>query len=182
LLLILLFNAVGYRLLLHYWEGRANEQLIARLDEKAYNEADLIELSAPLNLPWFTNWQHFERCDGQITINGTVYNYVARKYVNNVMIYKCIPNRAVQHILTTQKQVDQLAWGDPATNPPGHNKSPLSSYFKSLAEYDNVMAGYMLSPLTEKESTRHPWLTESLYNVNPPTLYQPPEQGIYSMI
>jgi hypothetical protein len=172
---ILLVNAVGYRFILGIRQKQAHTQMVARLDNNQYSEAELIEIAAPLNLPYFTNWQHFERCDGQITINGTVYNYVARKYVNNVMIYKCIPNRAVQQVISTQKQMDELAFGAHATNPPGKHKSPLSSQGNSPLEYDDVIAMAQLAPLAALTKTNYPLHTEPLYGSYATSPYQPPE-------
>ena len=133
---------MGYRFIFTYLEGKAHEQMVARIDNKQYDESELIELSAPLPLPYFTNWQSFERCDGQITINGVAYNYVAKKYYNNVMIYKCIPNRAKQNLIAAKKQVNQLAFGGADTEKPSKDNHPLGQFFKNLGDYDDVCNRY----------------------------------------
>jgi hypothetical protein len=159
LLSILLVNAIGYRFILSYMEDRANSRMINRLDNKEYSESELIEISAPLNLPYFTNWQHFERCDGQISINGTVYNYVARKYVNNVMTYKCIPNQAQQHIIATKKQADHMAFGDTESGKSKKTDTSLSSYFKNITDYDDD-CGRLTQPM----------FTVNIINTYPPCI------------
>jgi hypothetical protein len=175
LLVILLVNAAGYRFIMSYMEGKANRQMITRLDNNEYNESELIEISAPLDLPYFTNWQHFERCDGQVTINGTVYNYVARKYVNNVMTYKCIPNKAQQNIITAKKQIDHNAFSDIANGKSKKSDSPLSSYFKNMPDYDDN-CGRLIQPVIAVDiSNVYPSFTAALYFTQKDTQRRPPD-------
>jgi hypothetical protein len=174
LLVILLVNAAGYRFIMSYMEDKANRQMITRLDNNEYNESELVEISAPLELPYFTNWQHFERCDGQVTINGTVYNYVARKYVNNVMTYKCIPNKAQQNIITAKKQIDHFAFSDVETGKSKKPGSPLSSYFKNMPDYDDNCGRFMLPGIAVTISNRYPSFTAALYFTQKETKHRPP--------
>jgi hypothetical protein len=116
-------------------QRQAYEQMVSRIDRAEYNEDDLIEISAPLNLPYYTDWQDFERRDGQVTINGVVYNYVARKYTNNVMVYKCIRNEKQQHINDVKKHIDDITFSIPLQS---KQKKQAASLFSSLGEYDNA--------------------------------------------
>jgi hypothetical protein len=174
LITILLVNVIGYRFILGYMEDKANSRMITRLDNNEYSEAELIELSAPLDLPYFTNWQHFERCDGQITINGTVYNYVARKYVNNVMTYKCIPNKAQQNVVNAKKQADKVAFSDFERGNSKKTDSPLSSYFKNMPDYDNYHNNFTTSIFAYSNNTSYPYYTASLYFTQKDTNDRPP--------
>jgi hypothetical protein len=174
LLVILLVNAAGYRFIMSYMENKANRQMITRLDNNEYNESELIEIAAPLDLPYFTNWQHFERCDGQVTINGTVYNYVARKYVNNVMTYKCIPNKAQQNIITAKKQIEHIAFSDGETGKSKKPDSPLSSYFKNMPDYDDNCGRLTQPGITVTISNRYPSFTAALYFTQKETQHRPP--------
>jgi hypothetical protein len=175
LLGVLLINAIGYRFILAYMENKAHQQMVTRLDNNQYNESELIELSAPLNLPYFTNWQSFERCDGQITINGIAYNYVARKYQNNVMIYKCIPNRAKQNVITAKKQIDQLAFGGLATEKPQKDNYPLGQYFKDLGDYDDVCNRYQHPLFSTIAKKRYPSFAQAICSGNASPQLQPPD-------
>jgi hypothetical protein len=178
LLGVLLINAVGYRFILTYMENKAHQQMVTRLDNNQYNESELIELAAPLNLPYFTNWQNFERCDGQITINGTAYNYVARKYVNNVMIYKCIPNSAQQNVITAKKQIDQLTFGNLATDKPQKDNSPLGNYFKHLSDYDDYSNAYGYHIRFTITKRQYPVFEQAIANISFLPPHQPPKQRI----
>jgi hypothetical protein len=87
-----LFNLGGYRLVFSKLENKVGAQMVARIDRSEYNDNDLIEVKVPVNLPYQTNWQEFERYDGEIQIAGVHYNYVKRKLQNDTLILMCIPN------------------------------------------------------------------------------------------
>ncbi len=52
LLLILLFNMIGYRALFYYAEKQADVSFEARLDKDLYEENDLVTLKIPLFNPY----------------------------------------------------------------------------------------------------------------------------------
>jgi hypothetical protein len=66
--------------------------MVAKIDRSDYDDKDLVEVKVPVNLPYQTNWQDFERYDGEIQIAGVHYNYVKRKLQNDTLILMCIPN------------------------------------------------------------------------------------------
>jgi hypothetical protein len=181
LLVILLVNAAGYRFIMSYMENKANRQMITRLDNNEYNESELIEISAPLHLPYFTNWQHFERCDGQVTINGTIYNYVARKYVNNVMTYKCIPNKAQQNIITAKKQIDHNAFSNAETGKSKKPGSPLSNYFKNMPDYDDNCGGFTHPLMAVTITNNYPTYSTTLYFTQKQTRHRPPDAALQTV-
>lgn len=98
LLIIFLFNWVGYRLFSDLLLHRADLQLEARLDKNDYKEDQLIEIKIALNLPYQQNWKSFERFDGEIDLDGIHYKYVKRKIYNDSLILLCLPNEAKQNI------------------------------------------------------------------------------------
>lgn len=98
LLIVLLFNWVGYRLFADFLQHRANVQLEAKLDKNDYHEDELIEIKVPLHLPYQLNWSKFERFDGEIDVNGIHYKYVKRKVYNDSLILLCLPNQTQQKL------------------------------------------------------------------------------------
>jgi hypothetical protein len=98
LLVILLFNWVGYRLFSDFLQYRSDVQLEARLDKNDYNEDELVQIKIPLNLPYQLNWKSFERFDGDIDVDGIHYKYVKRKIYNDSLILLCLPNENKQKI------------------------------------------------------------------------------------
>ena len=92
LLLLFLFNTVGYRLFVSYIQDKADAAFINRLDKGNYSNNDLLIVKVPINLPYQTNWKNYERVDGEIDLNGKTYKYVKRKLYNDTMIFLCIQN------------------------------------------------------------------------------------------
>lgn len=94
LLSIYLLSLIGYSLVFQFLINRTDKQFTLNLDAKAYNESDLVEVKTPLNMPYLNTTNKFERADGQIEINGTLYNYVKRKISNDTLYILCLPNFA----------------------------------------------------------------------------------------
>jgi hypothetical protein len=159
---ILLVQTGGYRLIMAYRQQQANAALIAQLDQAAYNENELIEISAPLDLPYYTDWQDFERCDGQITVKGVLYNYVARKYTNNVMVYKCIANKEAQKIKDATRQADKDALSATAGTRHKKSSSNHSVILKLLPEYENDCYRFSCSAATANIAAGYPSFTPGL--------------------
>ncbi len=92
LLIIFLFNLVGYRLVFNYAQQQSDVQLTASLDKNEYNDADLITIKVPLSMPYQTVQSDFERVDGEVTVNGKVYKYVKRRIADGEMVLMCLPD------------------------------------------------------------------------------------------
>jgi hypothetical protein len=88
-----LFNMGGYQLLFKHFEEKSSSHFIEKLDNHAYNETELIEIKVPISLPYQSNWDSYQRYDGEVVINGVHFNYVKRKLVNDSMSFLCIPNK-----------------------------------------------------------------------------------------
>ena len=107
--MILLFNWVGYSFVINWIQQKADTKLEAKLDSNDYNEAALIEMKVPLDLPYQTDWKDFERYDGEVTVNGQHYKYVKRKVQDGMLVVKCIANENKHRIESARDQFFQLA-------------------------------------------------------------------------
>lgn len=67
--------------------------MVTALDENKYDESNLVQIKLPLNLPYLTGRNNYERCDGNIVLNGIHYNYVKRLVQNDTMYLYCVPNQ-----------------------------------------------------------------------------------------
>ena len=108
LILIFLFNLTGYRLLLQYWEARENTKMEVKLDQQQYDEKDLVEVKIPIHLPYHSNWNDFEKYDGEIDIDGVHYKYVKRKIFNDSLVLLCIPDKIKTKINTARDEFFSL--------------------------------------------------------------------------
>ena len=102
LLALFFFNLAGYRIWFYYAQYTADVQLEASLDKEEYNEDELITIKVPLSLPYQTNWNDFERVDGEINLDGTIYKYVKRKVSNGELILLCLPDHQKMHLQTAK--------------------------------------------------------------------------------
>jgi hypothetical protein len=98
LLCLLLFNWCGYRWVINIVQQKADLELEAKLDRNDYDDSQLIVITVPVSLPYQTDWANFERCDGEIELNGFHYKYVKRKIEGGQLVLKCIPNKAKQRL------------------------------------------------------------------------------------
>ncbi len=92
LLIIFLFNTVGYRLLISFVQNRTDEAMEARLDQGNYNDDELLAIRIPVNMPYQTNQSGYERVNGEINFQGKLYKYVKRIVQNDTMTLMCIPH------------------------------------------------------------------------------------------
>jgi hypothetical protein len=106
LLLILLFNVIGYRAWFYYAEVRADRQLEASLDQDQYNDQDLVLLRVPLNIPYQVEGSRYERVDGAIILNGRIYKYVKRKVSEGNLILLCIPDNTKMSLKRAKADFD----------------------------------------------------------------------------
>lgn len=136
LLLMLIFNSIGYRLLSHYAEKRQDLHLEARINNKHFNEADLFEITVPLDLPYQADWQDYERFDGEIEVDGIHYKYVKRRVYQGNLVLLCIPNEGKMQIQTARDQFFRLM------NDLQHSsdKSPGSSHSTIKAPFQDYFA------------------------------------------
>lgn len=136
LLTILVFNWFGYRIVANYFQGKADQQLEARLDIEDYDVSQLIELKVPLNMPYQLNHTDFERVDGEIEIEGIHYKYVKRRVFNDSLVLLCLPNEQKMKIEGAKKSFFSLVndLQPSSKKESGNNNTPtikniLSEYF-----------------------------------------------------
>lgn len=142
LLSIHLFTLAGYRLALSYLEQKADKSLVQKLNSNQYNDADLLTIKIPLNMPYTNDKSEFERCDGTVKINGVFYNYVKRKLANDTLILQCIANNEKSKLCDAREAYAKTA-GDAQTSS-SHQQAMISLLKLFFFEYNNK-TGYDLS-------------------------------------
>ena len=138
LLVLLLFNFVGYRFLFDVLQQKAEKDIVAKIDKQDYNDADLITLTIPLSMPYLTDSKDFESKDGEITLNGKVYHYVKQKISQGNLILKCLPDEQQTHLQNARADFFKLAnelQSNSASKKSGNNsqiiKLVISDYIKT---------------------------------------------------
>ena len=96
------------------------------MDINQYDDSRLVELKIPINLPYQTSWSSFERYDGEVTLNGTLYKYVKRKVFNDTLYLMCLPNTGKMKLESARNDFfmhsNDLAQGN-ASDKSNHSKT-----------------------------------------------------------
>ena len=113
LLLIFLFNTIGYKVLFVYLEQEADARIQARIRTLDELDKRLITIKIPINLPYQTDWREFEAVDGEMTFKGKTYKYVKRKVLRDTLILLCIDHQEKNELQKSRadyfKKVNDLA-------------------------------------------------------------------------
>ncbi len=136
LIAILLFNWGGYEFLVSCLQHYADRKLEAKLDIGDYDQAQLVELVVPFDLPYTTDWENFERVDGDVVIEGAHYKFVERQYKQGLIIYKCIPNGNKSRLQNVRDVFFQFSYDVQHAN---GNKKPLNNTTvvkKGISDYE----------------------------------------------
>jgi hypothetical protein len=143
LLAVYLFNLAGYTLVFRYFISQSEAGFISQLDQEKYNEAELIEVSIPLHLPYVQNNSQFERVDGSLENGGIQYNYVKRRIQNDTMYIMCLPNQQ-KNLLVKGKSNYAGEANDFSANK--KNKGADAKKAVPAAEYNNYISQYAIVP------------------------------------
>jgi hypothetical protein len=106
---VMLFNGFGYRMVSNYFDQKASDRLVEIIDQNQFNETELISVKTPINLPYYANNPKFERVDGEMVINGIVYQYVQRRVYNDSVEIRVLPNQDRLHIKNAREDFYKLA-------------------------------------------------------------------------
>lgn len=175
LLMLLLFNWCGYRLVADWLQTRAEDRLQTIIEERSFNPQQLVELSVVTNLPYTNDWLDWERCNGTIEVNGYHYQYVERKLEKGKMLYHCLPNNEKQTVVTARDEFFQLVNN---FNQQSDQKAPSKSVVINnfIGDYDDAVPCYSTyEPVPGLSKTPWPSFVSPLLNRQLLTPHQPPE-------
>lgn len=145
-------------------QAKVSHQLEARLDKNLYTDSQLIELKLPMHLPYQTNWSAYQRCDGEIDIDGTLYKYVKRKVADDTLYLMCIPNTKKMNLETAKNDFFKLSNDLVQNNNSKKSDNSKTISFKSLqGDYDEY--SFHLNTLLIIEDARASWYVKESKNL-----------------
>ena len=178
LLCLLVFNWIGYKFLINHLQQNADQRLESRIDQNDFDESQLIEIRVALNMPYQNTWTDFERCYGQIQVDGKYYNYVKRKIEDGWLILKCLPNEQKQMIKTNGDNLFKVANGiDQDQN--GKSSSPITKLIKVIStDYENQFSTFSVCNFNSNtlNSPTNDFVQTNNYRFSPD---QPPENILF---
>lgn len=146
LLVLFLFNLVGYRLWFNYVQQQSDIQLEASLDKHQYKDADLIAIKVPLSIPYQTVQSNYERVDGEIKINGKIYKYVKRRIVNGELELLCLPDQNKMRLQDARNDFFKTTNDIASNNSSKKSDNSKTSIFKNItSDYEQEVNTYALS-------------------------------------
>jgi len=151
LLIIFLFNWFGYRLLSDYLQHQADTRLESQLDQDQYNEASLIEIRVPLNMPYQSVSSDFERYDGEIEFNGIHYKYVKRKIDKGELVLLCLPNEGRMRLQNARDEFFKLVNDLQQHSSQNKSSTPAPSVKNPVTEYWQQQNNWHLNALAAQQ-------------------------------
>lgn len=140
ILSIFTFNMVGYQLWYSYLATKADVALELALDAEQYNDADLLSIKQPTNLPYYSNNKTFERVDGEIEIDGIHYKYVKRRIYNDSLEMLCIPNRTKMQLEQSKHNYAIGAHDFQQDDAKKKSGEPTKSAQKQISEFEELLS------------------------------------------
>ena len=152
---------------------KANETTLAvQLDMGQYNETELISIKTPLNLPYYTNSENYERVYGSIEIEGVGYEYVKRRIYNDSLELLCLPDKVHQKLESAKVDFFKMS-----SDIPGSSQNKKNASFKNvLPEFCEAMAIFSLRPAYKTGNEYFIFATQILPTTFSLVEEQPPEQ------
>jgi hypothetical protein len=98
LILLLLFNALGFYGFLQGLRYKTTQDLVKRLDNHRYSEDETILLKIPVAVPYQIDSEDYERVDGEFEHEGEFYRLVKQKYQNDTLFMVCIKDHTTKRI------------------------------------------------------------------------------------
>ncbi|HEY1023852.1 MAG TPA: hypothetical protein VGE26_01705 [Sphingobacteriaceae bacterium] len=167
LLMVFLFNIIGYRIFFYYLEREADLRFEAKLETFSHLDKGLITVKIPINLPYQLNWKSFERVDGEVYVKGKVYRYVKQKVYRDTLILLCINDKektAIQKYGAEYFQkVNDLAT---ETNKKPVIKNPKLDFFEAIELLFNPLYASVVSYSTYHERL-HPLVASHKRKIPP---------------
>ena len=157
LLLVHFFNLAGYTFLFGYLGQQSTEHITRQIEQHQYDDAELVEIRIPLNLPYITSWGSYERIDGEITINGSHHNYVKRKVSGDTLYLLCLPNRDKDEL-----QVAKSNFGTDANDLGGKQETQQVKKGAMFTQYQIQDADYAIASRMVDGLMIYPLITSSL--------------------
>ena len=142
LLVIFTFNIAGYQLLYNMLAINSDATLELALDAQHYNDADLISIKQPTNLPYYSNTKSFQRIDGEVEIDGIKYKYVKCRIYNDSLEMLCIPHVVKMKIEASKNAYAKVANDFQQDNSKKKSGSESNSFQKTLSEYEELSSTF----------------------------------------
>ncbi len=159
-LLLFAFNWFGYRLAYDYVQQKNNQKLEVLLDNDSYSEEHFVELKIPVQHLAYQNSQAaYERYNGEVELNGTLYKYVKRKLAGDTLYLVCIINSKKMRLETAKNDFFKISNDLPQSNNSKSSDHTLSVFKNFQPVFNDCSFGAHISVLILSQQNN--WLPEA---------------------
>jgi hypothetical protein len=130
-LFLFLFNIGGYYLVFLAMESKAKNDLLSRLDARAYTPDETLTLSIPLSMPYPINTGEYEGAAGEFYQDGNFYKLMSQKVENDTLFILCIRDDRSARIVSAFQDFSKAA-----NNLPVASKEAMNFLAKLYKDYD----------------------------------------------
>jgi hypothetical protein len=166
----------GFRLLFYYLQQKNDARLEAQFDNNSYDDSQLVELKIPVHLPYQNSWPTYQRFDGEIELNGTMYKYVKRRLANDTLYLMCIPNSKKMRLEVAKNDFYNIS-NDLAQDDHSQKSDHSRSLFRNIRPFYDGSS--FLITISNPFTTSHPtWpllSSEKFHSSTIATPWQPPD-------
>ena len=173
LVLLLLFNALGFVGLFMGLRYKTRLDLVQRLDNRDYSDEETVTLKIPMSIPYHIDSEENERVNGEIEHQGEFYRLVKQKLFEDTLYIVCIKD--VESTRLKQALSDYVkTFTDKPTNTSHHNTNIVSTFIKDyipqMFKVESSSTGWTLEvPVSSK-----PVVLLSSFSAS---IVHPPERG-----
>ena len=116
LLLVFLFNVVGYYPVFWGLKYRARMEMNQRLDDENYNTEETVTIKIPLTVPYNTFGQDYERMTGSFEHHGEFFNLIKQKLEKDTLYIVCIKDHKEKQLHAAMTDFIKLSTDIPTSS------------------------------------------------------------------
>ncbi|HEY5749442.1 MAG TPA: hypothetical protein VIU12_25415 [Chryseolinea sp.] len=116
LLLVFLFNVVGYYPVFWGLKYRARIEMNQRLDDENYNTEETVTIKIPLTVPYNTFGQDYERMTGSFEHRGEFFNLIKQKLEKDTLYIVCIKDHKEKQLHAAMTDFIKLSTDIPTSS------------------------------------------------------------------
>ncbi len=144
-LAVFLFNLVGYYAVYFGLCFSADQAFRQQLDEHAYDDNETATVKIPFTLPYQTDWDSFERVDGNFEKDGQSYNLIEQKVERDTLIVVYIKDHKATSLLESLTEFVHASTDSPLAKKAGQlMKTFAKDYIGTRNEIQVASTGWSL--------------------------------------
>lgn len=173
LVLLLLFNALGFVGLFMGLRYKTTQDLVKRLDNRDYSDEETVTLKVPMAIPYHIDSEEYDRVDGEIEHQGEFYRLVKQKLVKDTLYIVCIKD--VESKRLNQALADYVkTFTDKPSNSNHHNTNIASTFIKDFLPQTFAVEHTSSGWIQEVSVSSKPVVLLSSFSAS---IVHPPERG-----